>query len=127
MNPAEYLESVRNFLLADSHISGHQILREYEEEEKSYLRARLTLADDSILEFSEFIELEAESGVKITAYSYHWTKPDGTLLRRWDNARHYPQLENFPHHIHVGENEVVSSAPTNIFTILDEIAKIITG
>jgi hypothetical protein len=125
MNPMDYLESVRSFLLTDSRINGHQILREYDDDDKSYIRARLTLADESFLEFSEYIELDAENESKISAYSYHWSNRDGKLLRRWDNTKHFPKLENFPHHIHVGENEVLSGAPTNIFAVLDEIAAII--
>lgn len=125
MNPMDYLESVRKFLLTDSRINRHQILREYEDVEKSYIRARLTLADESCLEFSEYIEHDLGDEIKITRYSYHWIDKDGKMLRRWDNTKHFPKLRNFPHHVHIGENEVVSGAPINIFMILDEIAKII--
>ena len=123
MNPIDYLESVRKLLLTDSRITGHQIVREFEDEEKSYIRARLTLADESFLEFSEYIEQVSGDEIKITAYSYHWTDKDGHFLRRWDNTKHYPDLENFPHHIHNGEtDEVTSGKPINIFEVLDEIS-----
>lgn len=131
MNSMDYLESVRKFLLTDSRINGHQILREYEDVEKSYIRARLTLADESLLEFSEYIEQDTGDEIKITKYSYHWIGKDGRMLRRWDNTKHFPKLKNFPHHIHTptGETEesVTPGAPTNIFAILDEIAKIIAA
>jgi hypothetical protein len=121
----DYLESVRNFLLTDSRINRHQILREYEDVEKSYIRARLTLADESLLEFTEYIEQDTENEIKIIAYSYHWFEHGGKLLRRWDNTKHFPKLKNFPHHIHLGEYEVTPGTPINIFAVLDEITKII--
>jgi len=125
MNPMDYLESVRKFLLTDSRINRHQILREYEDVEKSYIRARLTLADESFLEFSEYIEHDLGDEIKITRYSYHWIDKDGKMLRRWDNTKHFLKLKNFLHHVHIGENEVAPCSPSNIFIILDEIAKII--
>jgi len=129
MNPIDYLESVRNFLLTDSRINRHQIMREYEDVEKSYIRARLTLADESFLEFSEYIEQGSGDEIAITKYSYHWIDKDGKMLRRWDNTNHFPKLKNAPHHTHTptgeAEETITPGAPTNIFIILDEIAKII--
>ena len=50
---------------------------------------------------------------------------DKNLIRRWDNASHYPQLENFPHHIHISETNITSGKLVNIFEVLDEIASAI--
>jgi hypothetical protein len=125
MKPSDHLESVKNLLLTDFRIKAYQIVREFEETQKCYIRARLTLSDGSFLEFSEYIEKGLENEIQITDYSYHWIDNDGRMLRRWDNTKHFPKLKNFPHHVHIGENEVASGAPINIFMILDEIAKII--
>ena len=122
MKPSDYLESVKNLLLTDFRITAYQIIREFEETQKCYIRARLTLSDGSFLEFSEYIEKGLENDIQITDYSYHWMDEDGKMLRRWDNANHFPKLKNFPHHIHNGEtDEVVPGAVTNIFAVLDEI------
>jgi hypothetical protein len=46
------------------------------------------------------------------------------LIRRWDNAPHYPHLSNAPHHIHDGQQDnVLPGAPTKIAQVLDEIAE----
>ena len=123
MNPMEYLESVRKLLLTDFRITGHQIVREFEELEKAYIRARLTLSDDSFLEFSEYIEQVSEDKIQITDYSYHWIDKDGKFLRRWDNTKHFPKLQNAPDHIHTpigeAEEEVTPGKPTNIFEVLN--------
>ena len=55
MNPVDYLSSVKEALLNSPLITSHQIIREYEGLQKSYIRARLTLRGDSLLEFSEYI------------------------------------------------------------------------
>ena len=126
MKPIEHLESVKNLLLTDFRITRYQIVREFAETQKCYIRARLTLSDGSFLEFSEYIERVAEDEIQITNYSYHWVGKDGNFLRRWDNTKHYPDLENFPHHVHTSESEAVSGKPVNLFVVLDEITSIIS-
>ena len=125
MKPSDYLESVKNLLLTDFRISSYQIVREFEETQKCYIRARMTLADGSFLEFSEYIEKGSGDNIQITDYSYHWLDKNGIFLRRWDNTKHFPKLKNAPHHIHTpiskAEEEVTLGALTNIFTVLDEI------
>jgi hypothetical protein len=29
------------------------------------------------------------------------------LIKRWDNARHHPEIDTFPHHLHDGSDENV--------------------
>ncbi|MDP1545513.1 MAG: DUF6516 family protein [Anaerolineales bacterium] len=129
MKPSKYLESAKNLLLTDFRITTYQIVREFEETQKRYIRARLTLSDESFLEFSEYIEKSSEDDIQITDYSYHWVDKNGGFIRRWDNANHFPKLKNAPHHIHTptgkAEESITPGSPTNIFAILDEIAKII--
>jgi hypothetical protein len=33
----------------------------------------------------------------------------GVLKKRWDNVEHFPDLPNFPHHIHIDADEHVES------------------
>jgi hypothetical protein len=43
-----------------------------------------------------------------------------TLRKRWDNVPHFPNLSNFPHHIHVeSEENVISSNLLSIPELLD--------
>ena len=56
-------------------------------------------------------------------YGYHWMTASGDLVRRWDNAPHYPHLPGFPDHVHEGdEKNILPGEPMNLFTILDAIA-----
>ena len=127
MNPMEYLVSIKNLLLTSSLIVDYKIFREYEGLEKSYIRARLILTDGSLLEFSEYAEAEARGGLKITDYSFQWMDKDMKQIRRWDNTPHFPKLKNFPHHVHLTEDKIISSKPVSIFDVLDEIAKTIVN
>jgi hypothetical protein len=125
MTIAEYFESVKDRLLADSFVFDFKVVKYVDRSKNGHLRVRVVFSDESRLDFSEFVEQVAEDKIRLTTYSYHWSDKNDNLIRRWDNALHFPNLENFPHHIHDMENEVIPGAPTNIFAILDEIAKII--
>ena len=39
------------------------------------------------------------------------------LRKRWDNVEHYPNLPNFPYHIHVGEESRVE--PGQLVSIME--------
>ncbi len=41
-------------------------------------------------------------------YAYALIK-DGQRIVGWDNAPHYPQLTNFPHHFHAQDGSVIPS------------------
>lgn len=129
MNIAEYFESVKDRILADSFVIDFKVLKQVDRSNNGHLRARVVFSDDSSLEFSEFIEQSANDEIRLVTYSYHWSDKNDNLIRRWDNAPHFPKLKNAPHHIHTpiseAEESVTTGSPTNIFAILDEIAKII--
>ncbi len=44
------------------------------------------------------------------------------LRKRWDNVEHYPDLPNFPHHVHVGgEKNVEPGERLSIMQLLDAL------
>lgn len=60
-------------------------------------------------------------------YSYHWQRADNSLIMRWDNASHFPDISTFPHHKHVGSETNVSSSqeqslPEVLLFIKDKLA-----
>jgi hypothetical protein len=40
---------------------------------------------------------------ELVRYSYYWLDAEDKLKIGWDNSPHHQQLDNFPHHKHVGE------------------------
>ena len=123
MTIQEYLESIKERLLTDSAIAVFHILRERITSTDGHLRAKLEMANETFLEFSEYVQIGDEEEIEVKTYSYHWSDAKDQLIKRWDNTPHFPDLPNFPHHVHVGvEDKVESGKQMSIFTVLDEIA-----
>jgi hypothetical protein len=93
-----YFRSV-DALLADS-----SIVREYNVHfdkrslTQGYLRGDVIFRDESLLHFREFVSIGVE--VDRMVYSYHYQLADNSLVFRYDNTPHYPDLPNAPHHRH---------------------------
>jgi len=72
-------------------------------------KARLKLKNGTKLDVYERLsELDRN-------YSYHWTRWNNTLIIRWDNAKHHPDIENFPHHKHISSDENIESSDEKTF------------
>jgi len=125
MRVAEYFERIKDSLFALPFVADFKILKQVDRSKNGHIRARAILTDNSQLEFSEFVEQNADDEIQVVTYSYHWSDENDTHLRRWDNTPHFPKLKNFPHHIHASDEKVISGKPIDIFGILDEIGKII--
>jgi hypothetical protein len=59
------------------------------------MRYRLTLSNDDLLELTERIEARARA-IVVTKYRHPWQDQTGRLIKRWDNAPHYPHMPSFP-------------------------------
>jgi hypothetical protein len=118
-----YLEAIKERLISDPMITRFHVVRERSTLIDGYLRARLTLVDDSQLEFSEYMQRSPAGEIAVTTYSYHWADAANQLITRWDNTPHFPDLPRFPDHMHDGATEEVTPGqPMSIFTVLDAIA-----
>jgi hypothetical protein len=93
---------------------------------RGLFRARVFFWDGSYLTVDEIIDTET-GYPEIVRYSYTYVKDDEHIFR-YDNAPHYPDLANFPHHKHVGLNETpeASEQPT-LNQIFKEIEQILTA
>ena len=80
---------------------------------------RLRFWDDSLLQIEEALVAEAFAIVKVR-YIYHYQQADGTLIFRYDNAPHYPDLPGFPEHKHEGSHVLSASAP-DLSQVLKEV------
>lgn len=90
-----------------------------EEPGKQALRARASLKNGFLLHVTEAL------GKGFRSYSYHLQK-NNNLIRRWDNAPHWPGMKTFPYHLHLGGEKDVRECP-EIFIedVLLEIKSII--
>ena len=117
-----YLEAMKERFVTDPLVTQFQVIRERSTLMDGYLRARLTLADGSQLELSEYMQRSSAGEIVVITYSYHWADAHNQLITRWDNTPHFPDLPGFPDHIHDGATgQVTPGQPMSIFTVLDEI------
>lgn len=125
MNPAllHYFDAIEARLLQSAAILGYQILRKEVSTTDGKIRIKAFLRDGEILECFEYA-IAVNEKIQLSKYSYHWQSTEGALKRRWDNAPHYLNLPNAPHHIHeASENVRENPVAPNFFTIIEEVEK----
>ena len=88
-----------------------------------FIRGSLYFINGSVLHFREFANVQ--SGAERYMYVYHYQEADGTLIFRYDNTHHFPNLPNFPHKHEGDEASVMSAAEPDLQTILNEIRGLI--
>lgn len=90
-----------------------------------FIRGEIFFLDGSRLHVREFANVER--GIHRYTYAYHYQDADGSLVFRYDNTAHFPNLPTFPHHKHVGsETHVIPSEATDLFSVLAEIEDLLT-
>lgn len=87
------------------------------------IKARLRYWDGSILQLNERLIKE---GVRLrkVEYVYHYQQENGSLIFRYDNSPHYPDLATYPHHKHVRDGaaeRVEATQPPQLTDVLREI------
>jgi hypothetical protein len=83
--------------------------------------------DGSVLLARALVELLPHGAVRLTHYSFQY-QFEGEMIMRYDDAPHFPEHPTFPHHKHIGADEVAYACyePT-IEEVLKEIEEILTG
>jgi hypothetical protein len=122
MISAQYITEIKAKLLASSAINSVAIVKERSLLESGYFRARVTLNNGDFLEVVEFFTVINNRCIT-ESYRYQWMdESQQTLRRRWDNVEHFPNLPNFPHHVHIiEESNVEPSSLINILELIDLI------
>jgi hypothetical protein len=104
------LPQVEAFLQSSSKVKSFQIIDNDPLDSENYLlKIRCELISGNSLQ----IRLRAVSGDIRYSYQELTDKP----LRRWDNATHFPDLPNFPHHYHDAQGNITESSLTGDPTV----------
>lgn len=122
MDPQNCLTEIKAKLVASSVVASITVVEEYALPDRGYFRARLRLTNNDFLEVAEYFVVE--QGRCVTKrYRYQWMDESQQALRkRWDNVEHFPNLPNFPHHVHVGEESRIEPGRSlSIVELLDLI------
>lgn len=119
MDLEQYITAVKA-KLADSPITtAIEIVDERILLNRGYFRARLTLTNSDFLEIAESFTLQDNQLITLD-YRYQWMDASKQALRkRWDSVKHFPDLPNFPHHVHIGsESNVEPGSSRNILEFI---------
>lgn len=116
----EYIKEIKAKLTTSLIVSSVEIVDERTLLNRGYFRARLTLCNGDFLEIAESFTIENDSCVTLD-YRYQWMDETKQKLRkRWDSVRHFPELPNFPHHVHIAEeSNVEPSQSRSILELLE--------
>ena len=119
-----YINAIKVRLATSTFIAAVEIIAERTSEDRGYFRIRMNLSNGDFLELSEYFLIQAGQPSTLE-YRYQWMdSAQQKLIKRWDNAEHYPDLPNFPHHIHVGDDkQVVSGQSLSIIDLLNIIER----
>lgn len=118
-----YFQGLLDAIAASPIVRLHDVTLDKRAPRAGLIRGDLYFADSSRLHFRELVEFQTD--VVRLRYSYHYQRADNSLVFRYDDTGHYPDLPNFPHHKHVGdETEIVPALPPDLQAILREIEAI---
>ena len=115
-----YFQSLLKAIAASPIVQSSDVAIDRRTMHAALIRRDLYFVDSSRLHFRELIEVRTEIIVRM--YSYHYQDADNTLIFRYDDTRHHPDLSTSPHHKHDGsEANVVPAAAPDLFRVLREI------
>ena len=102
-------------------------IERYEEEiltpDRVNLRIRVRFAKGHLLELNEALFIES-GAIRSLGYRYHFQNINNTLVFRYDNTPHYPNLKTSPHHKHIANDVIPTEKPSIPAVLLEAIEKI---
>lgn len=121
--PTEYVLQLKAKLAISPIVASFNVVEEKVWSDRGYIRLRIALSNGDFLEAAEYFVLQNNAFIT-RRYRYQWMNEERRELRkRWDNVEHYPDLSNFTHHVHVGNEENVESGESlSIIQLLDLLA-----
>lgn len=119
MDAQQYLTEIKSKLIASPIVESFSIVEERDLQDRGYFRARVTLTNTDFLEIAEYFVI-IDDQPHPDRYRYQWMdSTQKTLCKRWHNVPHFPDLPNFPHHVHVNaEDNVQTSIPRGLTEFL---------
>jgi hypothetical protein len=120
----DYFRQVEALLSAARIIHSTSITYDKRSASIGFIRGILYFLDESQLHLREFVNVE--HGGERYMYVYHYQRPGGALVFRYDNTPHFPTLPTFPHHKHErSDTNVIAASPPDLQAVLNEIHSLI--
>jgi hypothetical protein len=118
-NIAGYFEEIRALIKRLSRVEIERYEEHVLSSERGNLRIRARFFNNSLLEISEAIHGKQGTFIWLS-YRYHYQNPDGSIIFRYDNTPHHPDVDTYPDHKHDGESVLRAKRPS-IEKVLAEI------
>ncbi|MBO0348611.1 hypothetical protein J0895_05735 [Phormidium pseudopriestleyi FRX01] len=120
MELEQYIVTIKNKISASPLITTSEVVDEKLLLNRGYFRVRLTLLNTDFVELTEAFTIKNNQLLTLD-YRYQWMDSSKQVLRkRWDSVKHFPDLPNFPHHVHIGsETNVKPGQSRNILEFID--------
>lgn len=120
MELEQYIVTIKNKISAHPIITASKVVDEKILLNRGYFRVRITLFNTDFLELAEAFIITNNQLLTLD-YRYQWMNSSKQVLRkRWDSVKHFPDLPNFPHHVHIGsEINVKPGQSRNILEFID--------
>lgn len=120
MELEQYIVTIKNKISTSPLITISEVVDEKILINRGYFRVRLTLFNTDFLELAEAFTIK-NNQLSTLDYRYQWMDSSKQILRkRWDSVKHFPDLPNFPHHVHIGsETNVKPGQSRNILDFID--------
>ena len=123
MSIEDHLRALLAAIAATPHVVSSDVALDQRGPQSGLIRGDIFFADGSRLHFRELVDLELEPARRM--YSYHYQRVDASLIFRYDDTPHYPELPGLPHHKHDGdEQNVVAVTPPDLAAVLKEIERL---
>jgi hypothetical protein len=114
---SDYMKNIELALLSSTIILEYVIVRSWVGKTNGYIRIRASLINGDFLESAEYFILE-NKGIRTIDYRHQWMSGDKkTMRKRWDNTPDHPEIETFPHHVHIEQEERVF--PSTLLSLTD--------
>ncbi len=121
MNVKDHFEKIEKQLNSFPLTISVKFQTEVVDIDRGYYKAKAKFVDGSELHLFEYLKIK-EDEVAVEKYRYHYQGSDEELIKRWDNSKHYPNLDNFPEHIHTREGVKARKKPS-VKDILTSVMK----
>lgn len=99
----------------------------YEEEiltpSRINLRIRIRFSSGHLLELNEAVIVETNH-IRHLNYRYHFQNEQNSLVFRYDNAPHFRNLSNLPHHKHL-DNDIIPCQQPSVLQVIEEAKQLI--
>ncbi|MEI1375736.1 DUF6516 family protein [Nostoc sp. UHCC 0926] len=114
-----YLDEIEQLLLNCSNTYIEEYSAVILNTERANLRIRIRFALKYLLAVSEAFVI-VDNQITYIDYRYHFQDEQNSLIFRYDNTPHFPNLPSFPHHKHLFDNVIACEKP-HIADVLQEV------